>query len=865
MKTKKLSIAKAIFAMCAGSILVLSLGCSADEQPEENITPTYSIGGTVTTSDGGGASGASVHLQKVADSSNLGQTATDAAGVYTFSGIPAGVYKIVVTFNGYETATIADFQLTGDVSGKDAVLQKFTVATYLISGTVTISDGGAAAGTTLQLQTAADNVLVGQSVTTDANGAYTLSDVPAGTYTLIATLDGYDAGVVTDITVNNANLTSQNIVLQASIISENAINIVYSNNDAIISNLPADGSVTATKSGADVTIASSATGEVEFYVTGSTSNGSLKIQNNATNPNTLRLTLNSAVITSTSKLPPIQITKNEGATIVELKGNSILSDNATNEENATLISKSGSLEFEGYGKLRISGAAKHAIASSKKNITVRGGDITVTSAASDGFHAEVGFLQSGGSLNITASGDGIDAGTGTAVINGGNINITSTAADVKGIKGDAGVSVNAGNITMHIAGAQSKGISSKADVAIAGGNITLETSGAAVLEPIGSGYDPSYCTAIKADGTITVSSGTITINSLKAANGGRGLSADGDITITGGEINIATAGDGAVYTNETGAKDSYSAACIKSDANISLLGGTITCNSSGTAGKGISADGTMTIGRAGASDDALTITASTTGAKFLVTGSTGGGGRPGGGGQDNSDYANPKIIKSTGNMIVNSGTLRLNGTTDGGEGLESKATLTINGGNIEIRTVDDCINAATHIQITGGNLYCKATGNDAIDSNGTITITGGSIIAQGAEEGLDCDNNTFIINGGTIIGVGSQSMGGGPSSTSTQGFVKVTATASTQLGIKNAAGEWILLYQVPTASSGGMGGPGGMGGGNSLIMLLSSPQFAKGTSYSFYSGGTITGGTTVNGYNVGGSYSGGTSQSFTVK
>ncbi|GHU64334.1 hypothetical protein FACS1894123_08820 [Bacteroidia bacterium] len=861
MNTITKKTAKTFFAIFIWSILTLTFGCKSDEQSAEDLTPTYSIGGTITKSDGGAASGASVHLQNAADGSNQGQTTTDAAGAYTFSGLPEGTYKIVVTLNGYETASIADFQINSNVSGKNAVLQKNVVAIYTIGGVVTIPDGGAAAGATLQLQTAVDNVFVGQAATTNANGAYTLANVPAGTYTIIATLDGYDAGVVTDITVNNANVTLQNIDLQISTLSENAISIIYSSDDVTVSNLPSDNSVTATKSGADVTIASSSNELVEFYISGTTSNGSLKIQNNTSNPNTLRLTLNSAIITSASKLPPIQITKNEGITIVELKGNNILSDNATNEENATLISKSGSLEFEGYGKLRISGAAKHAIASSKRSITVRGGDITVTSAASDGLHAEVGFLQSGGSLNITASGDGIDAGAGTAVINGDNINIISVAEDVKGIKGDAGVSVNAGSITMKMAGAQSKGISSKADVAISGGNITLETSGATVLEAIGSGYDPSYCTAIKADGTITVSSGTITINSLKTANGGKGLSADGDITITGGNINITTAGDGAVYTNETGAKDSYSAACIKSDANISLLGGTITCNSSGTAGKGISADGTMTIGAPGASDNALVITASTTGAKFLVSGATSGGGRPGGGGNDNSDYANPKVIKSEGNMTVNSGTLRLNGTTDGGEGLESKSTLTINGGNIEVRTVDDCINAATHIQINGGSIYCKATGNDAIDSNGTITITGGSIIAQGAEEGLDCDNNTFIINGGTVIGVGTQSMGG-PSSASKQGYVKVTATASTQLGIKNAAGEWILLYQVPAATSGTS--QGGKGGSSSLVLLLSSPKFAKGTSYAFYSGGTISGGTIVNGYNTGGTYSGGTSKSITV-
>ncbi|MDR0815229.1 MAG: hypothetical protein LBN37_05710, partial [Bacteroidales bacterium] len=121
---------------------------------------------------------------------------------------------------------------------------------------------------------------------------------------------------------------------------------------------------------------------------------------------------------------------------------------------------------------------------------------------------------------------------------------------------------------------------------------------------------------------------------------------------------------------------------------------------------------------------------------------------------------------------------------------------------------------------------------------------------------------TFLIKGGTVIGVGSQSMGG-PSSGSTQGYISLSVAASTQLGVKNAT-DWILLYQVP-AATGGTGGQGGMGGGSSFTLLLSSPQFVKGSSYSFYSGGTISGGATVNGYNVGGTYSGGTGKSLTVK
>jgi hypothetical protein len=644
--------------------------------------------------------------------------------------------------------------------------------------------------------------------------------------------------------------------------AENAISIVYSDNDATVGNLPSDGSVTVTKSGADVTVASSSSKEVEFYVSGATSGGSLKIQNNAAVPNTLRLTLNSAVIASASKLPPVQITKNEGITIVELKGASILSDNPSNEENATLISKSGSLEFEGYGRLVVSGAAKHAVASSKKNITVRGGDIEVTSAASDGFHAENGFAQSGGSLDITASGDGIDVGSGAAEITGGNIRITSTADDTKGIKADAGITVSSGTIAMTVSGAQSKGFGSKADIAIHGGDISVVTSGVTVLEAVESGYDPSYCTAIKSDAGITVTGGTVQIESRATSDGGKGISADGDILVSGGTLHITTAGDGKTYTAATGTPDSYTAACIKSDQNISLLGGNITCSSSGTGGKCINADGEITVGRAGANNADLVLTAGTSGERFYVSGSSSssGGGGPGGGGfgDNGTDYANPKAIKSEGNMTVNSGTVYVNCTQkqEGGEGLESKGLLTVNGGNLDIRTYDDCINAGTGIVINGGNLFCAASGQDAIDSNGALTINGGLTIANGIRgdgEAFDAERN-FQVNGGIIVGTHGGSMGmSNPAGT--QRTVRIQTTAGSAIGIRNAAGEYLLLFNVPVIV--------GAMTGTAVTVTFSDPRLAGG-SYTLLSGGSITGGATVNGYNTGGTYSGGTSKSFTL-
>ena len=855
------TFAKRMICIFSTIILLLFSSCSPDELSDE-APLVFSISGKVSKSDGGAASGASVMIMNISNGSDAGQSSTNADGEYIITGLSAGSYKITFTLNGYETGFVNEAKVTNaDAIVAEVVMQKIIVPTYAISGTVSKPDGSAAVGASVQICKANDNTIVGQAATTDASGAYSISEIPAGTYNIIFTLEGYETGILTDVLLNSTNINDKDISLQTVTINANTISIVYSNTDVTVNNLPSDNSISVTKSGADLTIASSSAGLVEFYVTGSTSNGSLKIQNNASIPNTIRLTLESAVITSSSKLPPIQITKNEGITIVELKGSSALSDNSSNEENATLISKSGSLEFEGYGKLIVKGAAKHAIGSSKKSITVRGGEIIVPSAASDGFHADVGFVQSGGYLDITAEGDGIDAGSGTVVISGGNIRIASSADDIKGIKGDAGIAISSGIITMNISGAKSKGISSKADITITGGNISAVTSGVTVLEPIDRGYDPSYCTAIKSDGNITITGGTIQLESRNTSDGGKGISADGDILISGGTLNITTAGDGKVYTNESGTTDSYSATCIKSDKNISLLGGNVACSSSGTGGKCINADGTLTIGIRGANNADLALSALTSGERFFVTGSSNSGGmRPGGNGfgDNGTDYANPKAIKSLGDMTINSGTIYVNCTqkTEGGEGLESKGTLTINGGNLEIRTYDDCINAATAIVINNGNIFCAASGQDAIDSNGPLTINGGFTIANGIRgdgEAFDAERN-FQVNGGIIVGTHGGNMAMTTPSGS-QRSVRIQATAGAAIGIKTASGETLLLFNIPIIS--------GATAGTSVTVTFSDPRLVSGT-YTLLSGGNISGGTTFNGYNTGGTYSGGTSKSFTL-
>lgn len=397
-------------------------------------------------------------------------------------------------------------------------------------------------------------------------------------------------------------------------------------------------------------------------------------------------------------------------------------------------------------------------------------------------------------------------------------------------------------------------------------NSVISGSGILLIEGDGNlNIEANKKHAVSMDIAINVAlDGEMTISNSQIA--GKGLKSDGKIEVLKGNLSISTTGNGVVET-VSGVTDSSTACCIKSSGHISLLGGNITCNSTGTGGKGIAADSTLVIGVVGADNNNLILNVTTSGERFFVSGSG-----------MNADYANPKAIKSEGDMTVNSGTItvRCNQTNEGGEGLESKNILTINGGLLDIETYDDCINAANHIEIAGGTVYCKANGNDGIDSNGTLTLSGGFVITSGTkspEEGFDCDNNRFAITGGTHIGTGG-STSNPTTSACTQYVIKYSnATPGSSICIKNSAGDIILMYQLPeySTSSGGTnpggggpggGGPGG-GGGNSMLVLFSDPALAKG-SYTLQYGGTITEGTTVKGYNTGGTYTGGSSKTFTI-
>ncbi len=324
---------------------------------------------------------------------------------------------------------------------------------------------------------------------------------------------------------------------------------------------------------------------------------------------------------------------------------------------------------------------------------------------------------------------------------------------------------------------------------------------------------------------------------------------------------------GATISAGSSSSDDYvTAKGISGDSNVLLEAGTITIAMSGQGGKGIKADQAFLMGRSGGSGPTLTV--STTGSK-LGSSSQGGGGW---GGQQTSSGSSAKAIKAQGAVTLYGGALTVTTATDGAEGLESKTSVDIQGGQHYIKAYDDCINSAGPIQFNGGITVCWSTGNDAVDSNygrtGAIVIGNGTAFAytsKGApEEGFDCDNNSYIQITGTGIGLsaGASQGGGGSSSTisgAKQGYTFITNSVSYQSGryytVADASGNNLFTYSFPTSLS-------------SSLSLLTATGMKSGSTYTIkYSTTAPTDATTqFQGLYLGSSHTGTTSvTSFTAK
>ena len=315
--------------------------------------------------------------------------------------------------------------------------------------------------------------------------------------------------------------------------------------------------------------------------------------------------------------------------------------------------------------------------------------------------------------------------------------------------------------------------------------------------------------------------GIITINSSVKD----GIHTDEYVLIKGGTLRITTTGGGYWDTDELKTK---APACINAVGHVTINGGVIDLLSTGSGGKGIKCDSTFTI-------NGGELTVRTTGTRYIYELYDG----------DKTDIDNipdslknsPKAIKADMGVCVNDGVLNIYTEQDGGEGLESKDTLTIAGGNIHIEAYDDCINAAGNIRITDGDLFLNSLDNDGIDTNQSMYISGGNIVTLGNylhELGIDVNdkspNKNLYLTGGTVVCVGGTSQIAHPFACDDAQpaiYYKGKIDPGTELLLRQTTDVTdVLRYRLDrdyTAEAGGQQ--------PELCLMLSSPLLQVGSAY----------------------------------
>ncbi|MBL7813768.1 MAG: carbohydrate-binding domain-containing protein [Saprospiraceae bacterium] len=597
------------------------------------------------------------------------------------------------------------------------------------------------------------------------------------------------------ITGETSTLNIQKKFIDSLTFTTNTVNldkiyIIYNGTEnATIINPYATRGVTMTATAGTVVVtAASGIDNLEYNILGSTANGSLSM----TTDKDVKLVLNNLTLTNPSGAV-FSLSTTKTANIVLTAGTTnTLSDGSTSTKNGT-ITTNGPVVISNSGTLKLTGVVKHGI-NAASTITVQNGTIIVSSATTDGFHSE-GFTMSGGSVNITSSSDGIDAGDGAVSISAGSITVASTSSGAKGITTGKGFfTMSGGTANLTLSGAASRGINAR-DVLFTGGSVIANVSGAAVLTASGSGFTTAYATAVKSDSLITVNGGTYNITITTASNGGKGFSSGKGIIITEGVFTINTAGTGAAYTKSTGVLDSYSSSCFTTDADLTITGGTFTLTVSGTAGKGLSADGNMTIGSAGGSP---IVKITNTGAQILVSGTSG---------TATADYAGAKCIKSEGILTINNGSLTLSVNNQNGTCIQSDSTLFVKGGSIECKVDGNQskgIQSAQDMALSGGTVTIIATGGVVLETSGSGAIPSYCAGIKSAAH-LNLSGATVVVTGS---GAGFKGISSNKNINMTAGNVNVTNTGigttyTLPTGVKDAYSPAALTADSTIVVTGG--------------------------------------------------------------
>ena len=418
--------------------------------------------------------------------------------------------------------------------------------------------------------------------------------------------------------------------------------------------------------GTDVSITAAGT----YVFSGDCDNGSITVKKGVTG---VTIVLNGLTLTNDDSAA-ITLNKTAEASLIAAAGttNTVADTEGSSDENAAVKVKSGAaLAIGGTGTLTVDGNAKNGIkGAADAVITVAEVKLSIN-AVNDGLSCDDELNITGGTLNITAGGDAVKASPDTDDTE--NPDTTSLG----------NVTISGGMLTLNATG---DGIQADGDLTISGGTFHVKTNGGHTTALTD---DSASCKGFKAGKTLTVTGGTVTVDSADDA-----LHAGTDVTISGGTLTLATGDDGVHADNDLviGARGASSTSTPRINITASYEG------LEGTTVSVYSGDIDVV-----ASDDGVNAANSTVG-------------------EHSDKYA---INIAGGDLYIDAGS----------DGLDSNNDINITGGKVEVYGADAMMDAAIDYDgtftLSGGTLFGAgmepSAGTQAYIAVGETSPSGGGM------------------------------------------------------------------------------------------------------------------------------------------
>ncbi|EME1067605.1 filamentous hemagglutinin N-terminal domain-containing protein, partial [Salmonella enterica] len=401
----------------------------------------------------------------------------------------------------------------------------------------------------------------------------------------------------------------------------------------------------------------------------------------------------------------------KGGTITNtLSGGNLTLNGTANGSGATgVYLANASVSTNGTGNLTVNGNSSRGVGVNLNTSTLTGGNVTVTgTSGSSNNNTGKGLDIAGshlnattGNLSLTGRMNGAGGGFGTH-IHGGN---TFTAAESITVNGSArdgtngGLNVNGG--TFSAKNTELNGQSDQNNIGVkVGSTITVTQGNLSITGTANRINSASGVTGLMSDGTLNID----------VLNGS--LNITGNINDTGHNATSANTATGLKLSNTTTLNASESVS-LNADMNGSTAGNAMILSGGNiTAGESIALNGTVTGGSGSGVSLNGTSLNSTSGSGTVSL---------------NANVANGTAVQVNGGCMSVSGHIVMTGTSAAGNGVTlSNATLT--GGDVNVTGNVASGNGAgvsltnVNVSASSGNITMSGKGYDS--SNGSLSVTG---------------------------------------------------------------------------------------------------------------------------------------------